>query len=409
MIADADVPSGWEVVSLDELFDFSNGVNADKSAYGVGVPFASVLEVITNEALTDRLIPGRINLSPTLVARYQVRHGDVLFNRTSETQEEVGLASVYVGRSMIVFGGFVFRGRPKTRRLDVGYSQYALRAYSVREQITAYGQGGIRANIGQRDLKSVQVIIPTVTEQRRVAEVLADIDRQIGALKRLLVKRQAIQRGMLQWLCRARAVSGSSAALGSVTAWLSGGTPDRTNTSYWSGNIPWISATTLKDLEVNSSNQGLTAAGVKAGSQMAPVGATLLLVRGSALHSEIRASLVTAPVCFNQDVKALIPSKCVIPKFLTYSIHSNADGLLRLVTSAGNTAGVLDTSVVKGLSIWMPDKTEQLRVVKILDDVSTETKSLRKRLAKAKAIKQGMMQELLTGRTRLPMAEIATA
>ena len=56
------------------------------------------------------------------------------------------------------------------------------------------------------------------------------------------------------------------------------------------------------------------------GSTMAPVGATLFLVRGSALYQEIRAGLVVAPVCFNQDVKALVPTARIVPKFLTYTL-----------------------------------------------------------------------------------------
>nr|WP_246279567.1 restriction endonuclease subunit S [Psychromicrobium silvestre] len=195
-------------------------------------------------------------------------------------------------------------------------------------------------------------------------------------------------------------------SLGSVTSWLSGGTPNRSNTSYWSGDIPWISATTLKKLEAATSDQLVTPAAVKAGSKMAPLGSTLLLVRGSALHSEIRASLVTGTVCFNQDVKALVPSRNLVPKFLTYSIHGNADRLLRLVTSAGNTAGVLDTQVVKNFQIWMPDRSEQQRLVTLLDDISSEIDVLVSRLVKVTAAKQGMMQELLTGRTRLQSAEV---
>ncbi len=142
----------WPKVALGELLGLSNGINADKSAYGTGLPFANVLEVITNESITESDIPGRITISPKVQRRYEVKRGDVLFNRTSETQEEVGLASVYVGREPVVFGGFVFRGRPLTRRLTMAYSRYAFRSPFVRSQVVARGQGGIRANIGQRDL-----------------------------------------------------------------------------------------------------------------------------------------------------------------------------------------------------------------------------------------------------------------
>jgi type I restriction enzyme S subunit len=190
--------------------------------------------------------------------------------------------------------------------------------------------------------------------------------------------------------------------LGSVTKWLSGGTPNRAVDHYWSGDIPWISASTLKEAEVSSSDQCVTKEAVSWGSKMAPVNSTLLLVRGSALHNEIRAGLVVKPVCFNQDVKALIPSANVYPKFLTYSILGRQTQLLDLVSSAGNTAGVLDTKLVQAFKIWLPDVNEQRAIVTALSDVDALIAGLEKLIAKKRDLKQAAMQQLLTGQTRLP-------
>lgn len=392
----------WREFTVDQLLSLSNGINADKSAYGRGLPFINILEVITHESLTTSDIPGRVTLPTKILDRYRVKRGDVLFNRTSETQDEVGLTSVYFGVDPVVFGGFVFRGRPKTADLDIDYSKYALRAPSVRQQITARGQGGIRANVGQRDLKSVRVSLPGLPEQRAIAHAINDASALIATLERKIAKRQAIRQGMMQRCFTLPADGSQRAALGTLVAALSGGTPDRANEDYWSGNIPWISAATLKLLEVSTSDQLVTKDAVRAGSKMAPLNSTLVLVRGSALHSEIRASLVVAPLCFNQDVKALVPSSRLEPKFLTHSIHASASRLLRLVTSAGNTAGVLDTKVLMGFEIWLPDRETQRSTVSVFDDVAAELDALAVRLAKARAIKTGMMQQLLTGRVRLP-------
>lgn len=196
---------------------------------------------------------------------------------------------------------------------------------------------------------------------------------------------------------------GEIVSLGSVTKWLSGGTPSRANLSYWNGTIPWISAATLQNFVVRTSPQKVTPEAVRAGSRMAPLGSTLLLVRGSALHSEIRASLVDAPVCFNQDVKALVPDPSISPRFLTYCIHANENRLLRLVTSAGNTAGVLDTQVIKRLEIWVPPFDHQIQVVRELDAVYAELDSLERLIEKKKALREGVVQELMRGSSKLPV------
>lgn len=190
--------------------------------------------------------------------------------------------------------------------------------------------------------------------------------------------------------------------LGSVTQWLSGGTPSRANEDYWKGDIPWISASTLQTAEVFDSDQRVTAEAVAAGSKMAPISSTLLLVRGSALHNEIRAALVCKPVCFNQDVKALIPNRHVYPKYLTYSILGREGELLLLVSSAGNTAGVLDTKLVQSFKIWLPELKEQRAIATALLDVDALLDGLTRLIAKKRDLKQATMQQLLTGETRLP-------
>jgi type I restriction enzyme, S subunit len=190
--------------------------------------------------------------------------------------------------------------------------------------------------------------------------------------------------------------------IGAVTTWLSGGTPSRLRKDFWEGDIPWISAFTLQHSEVSDSDQHITEEAAAVASKMAPLNSTLLLVRGSALHKEVRASLVTGKVCFNQDVKCLIPYEILHPKFLTYSILGREKDILKLVSSAGNTAGVLDTKLVQNFKIYLPELNEQRAIAEALSDVDGLIAALEKLIAKKRAIKQAAMQQLLTGKTRLP-------
>jgi len=197
-------------------------------------------------------------------------------------------------------------------------------------------------------------------------------------------------------------MSAPKVCVGQVTRWLSGGTPSRSVSAYWTGEIPWISASTLKQIEISESDQHLTPEGVAVGSKMAPIGSTLFLVRGSALYNEIRAGLVVKPVCFNQDVKALVPDSSVEPKFLTYSLLGRAEYLLKLVSTAGNSAGVLDTKLVQAFEIWLPPRAEQRAIAGALGDVDALLGALDQLIAKKRDLKQAAMQQLLTGQTRLP-------
>jgi type I restriction enzyme S subunit len=154
------IPDEWDVKTFAELFEFRNGVNADKAAYGQGVRFINVLEPITYSHIRGPEITGQVTLPEAMVTSYAVRRGDVLFNRTSETQEEVALAAVYLGSERVVFGGFVIRGRPLAENFDPVYAGYALRAPCIRSQIIPMGQGAVRANVGQQNLGRVLAPLP---------------------------------------------------------------------------------------------------------------------------------------------------------------------------------------------------------------------------------------------------------
>ena len=80
------IPNDWPITALGDLCSFSNGVNAERTAYGLGIPFINVLEVIRHTHLIEMDIPGKVSLRKALIESFAVRRGDVLFNRTSETQ-----------------------------------------------------------------------------------------------------------------------------------------------------------------------------------------------------------------------------------------------------------------------------------------------------------------------------------
>lgn len=161
----AEIPRDWKIKELGELFDFKNGINSGKESYGKGVKFINVMEVIYNDCITSEFIPGSVQISEDQKKLYQVKNGDILFNRTSETTDEIGLASVYYGNDEVVFGGFVIRGRPTNVTIDDNFKRYCFRSKTVRGQIIKGGQGAIRTNIGQSDLEKVKVLLPPLTEE----------------------------------------------------------------------------------------------------------------------------------------------------------------------------------------------------------------------------------------------------
>jgi type I restriction enzyme S subunit len=159
--------------------------------------------------------------------------------------------------------------------------------------------------------------------------------------------------------------------LGNVTNWSSGGTPRKSVAEYWNGSIPWISASSMKSTWICDSEQKITSAGLSRGSRLAIPGSTLLLVRGSELHNRIPIGMVTQPVAFNQDVKAITARPGLHPCFLLYWLLAHRSLLAQKVESTGIGAGKLDTQVLQELEISVPPIEEQeeiISVLKALDD-----------------------------------------
>jgi type I restriction enzyme S subunit len=194
------IPKEWELIELGDLFYFKNGVNADISAYGNGIKFINVMEVIYNNKITHTIIPGSITLDEKQITPNLVKYGDVLFNRTSETKEDIGLTAVYLDTSETVFGGFVIRGRSKNSVLDNEFKKDCFRSSVLRKQIIARGQGAVRTNIGQKDLEKVLFPLPPLPEQQKIAEILSTWDQAISTSQKLIDKLKLRNKGLSQQL-----------------------------------------------------------------------------------------------------------------------------------------------------------------------------------------------------------------
>ena len=104
----------WEEHELSEYLDFKNGLNPKPNQFGKGIKFISVMDILNNAVITYDCIRASVSVSEEDMSAFSVQKGDILFQRSSETLEDVGRANVYVDDKPAVFGGFVIRGKQKT-------------------------------------------------------------------------------------------------------------------------------------------------------------------------------------------------------------------------------------------------------------------------------------------------------
>ncbi|QKF66854.1 type I restriction/modification system, specificity subunit [Arcobacter venerupis] len=195
-----NIPKEWEMKKLGYMFSFKNGVNTDSSNYGKGIKFINVKETINTNFIMEKDIEGSVLVSDSIIKENSVRKGDVLFNRTSETIEELALSTVYYDDKIALFGGFVIRGRQITKKLDLDFKKYCFQSTEIRKQIISYGSGSIRKNIAQTNLKNVYLFVPTITEQQKISKYLDEklihfdntIEKTKQSIKKLKLAKEAL-------------------------------------------------------------------------------------------------------------------------------------------------------------------------------------------------------------------------
>lgn len=189
----------WELHPTTDFFDFKNGLNPDAKRFGSGTKFISVMDILNNRYITYDKIIASVEPKGNDLKEFGVNYGDVLFQRSSETLEDVGRANVYLDKKTALFGGFVIRGK-KIGAYNPLFFRYLFSSPHTRKRIVVKGAGAQHFNIGQDGLSKVSIFVPMAKEQERIAQLLDLIDERIEAQIRIIEKLQSLMRGLAEHL-----------------------------------------------------------------------------------------------------------------------------------------------------------------------------------------------------------------
>lgn len=283
-----------------------------------------------------------------------------------------------------------------------------LRAYfdtaRFQKRLAILGAGGTRAYVGITEQRSLALRLPQQPEQRKIADFLTAVDGRIGQLIQKKALLEDYKKGVMQQLftqsIRFKDDHGNDfpdweeKKLGELTKWASGGTPSKDNSSFWEGDIPWMSAASMHERYYDDSPLKITKEGVKAGSKMALKGTLLLLVRGSMLWNRIPVGITTRDVAFNQDVKALTPTNKIQAGFLLQWFIASENMLLHKVVGTGIGAGKLDTDEMKRLRFRLPSFDEQTKIADFLSAIDRKIESVATQITETQTFKRGLLQQM---------------
>ena len=175
----------WSSQPLTDFMNFKNGLNPDAKRFGRGTKFISVMDILNNQYICYDNIRASVELQDGDIETYGVDYGDILFQRSSETLEDVGRANVYLDSKPAIFGGFVIRGKSKGNYNPL-FFRYLLASPTARKRIIVKGAGAQHFNIGQDGLSKVSLDIPRLSEQEKIGKLLQCVDARIATQTKII-------------------------------------------------------------------------------------------------------------------------------------------------------------------------------------------------------------------------------
>ena len=405
------IPEDWDVMSLNEIGSFSKGAGISRTDSHSGfLPAIRYGEIYTTHH--NYIVKYTSHISKEIAdASKQIQGGEILFTASGETKEEIGKAVAAPDGVTAYAGGDLIILSPK----DGFNSRYlgfiSNSEYSVKQK-SSLGQGDAVVHISTSKLSHVKIPIPCIQEQEKIAEALSDIDALIRELDVLTEKKKAVLQGTLQELLTGRRrLSGFHEPWCEVAfkdlGYTYNGLSGKTGADFGHGESKFIMFVNVIHKDTISPDY-FGSVDISLAEKQNKVQQNDLIFNTSSETPEE----VGMCCCVSEEYPNLyLNSFCfgfrfyesnVNARLITFILRSRVGRLLMMELAQGSTRYNLPKRRFLSSSIKLPkDMREQNEIAMILSDMTKEIEELEAKREKYAAIRQGMMQQLLTGKIRL--------
>lgn len=374
------IPEEWEVLPLAALGTFSKGQGIRKSETASGdVPCVRYGEIYTHHHDVVRSYYSHISRTVARTSK-RLSKGDILFAGSGETKEEIGKAVAFVDDREAYAGGDIVILSPRSASSE--YLGYLLNSPQVTRQKASRGQGDAVVHISASALGTVVIPVPPVSEQRAIAAALGDADVLLDGLDRLIAKKRDLKQATMQQLLTGRTrLPGFTGEwkvrrLGELLTIRHGKNQREVESRY--GPYPILG----------------TGGQIGLASHFLFDKPSVLIGRKGTINRPqyMDTPFWTVDTLFYSEMKGRNCARYLYFLFCTidWMQHNEASGVPSL-----------NARTIESLECACPEPDEQEAIAAVLLDMDTELAAIEARRDKARALKQAMMQELLTGRVRL--------
>ena len=356
----------WEEHTLSEYLEFKNGLNPDAKRIGSGLPFISVMDILSEGVINYDNIRGKVNATEKEIECFGVKDGDLLFQRSSETLEDVGRANVYMDNRTAIYGGFVIRGR-KIGNYDPLFFKYLLATPLARKRTCRMGAGAQHFNIGQEGLSKISLYFPSIEEQRKIAEFLSLIDERIATQNKIIEKLQSLIKGLVDELMTVL-LKGKLYPFSSFYIKAGeGGTPTTSVVEYYTeGTIPFIKIEDLSCKYLTNNKDFITELGMQKSSAWLIPSKSVIYSNGATIGA---ISINEYPVCTKQGILGIVPNTNINVEYLYLLMSSSyfSKEISRIITE-----GTMKTAYLKDINhikCPLPSMAQQKNITNLTSSI----------------------------------------
>ena len=370
----------WEKVKLGELYTVHNGLSKGRQFFGSGFPFLSFSTVFNNY-----FIPSELSVLVQSTEKeqqdYSICRGDVFITRTSETSDELGMSCVALkDYPCATYNGFTKRMRPVNyKRVLPEYIGYYLRMPSFRSEFQAFSTMTTRASLRNEDLLGLEVVLPPMEIQQRIADILAAYDELIeNNQKQIKLLEEAAQRLYKEWFVDLRFPGCENTPIidGVPQGWEeyaisdlcekinAGGTPSRRNANYWNdASIKWYKTQELQDGWLIDSDEKISKEGQENSSaKFFPKNTILMAIYASPTLGRLgildsEATCNQAALCLKAD-ETIISWQWLYEKL--YELRDHYNGIARGAGQQNISGEVVKQTIVLCPTKEIMDKFTQI-------------------------------------------------
>jgi type I restriction enzyme S subunit len=401
------IPEDWQTVQIGSLGTFAKGKSISKDEASSGdIPCVRYGEIYTHHNDILRSFNSRISAEVARSSK-RLKKVDLLFAGSGETKEEIGKCVAFLGNEEAYAGGDIIILSPS--KGVSSFFGYLFNAPIVAHQKASKGQGDAIVHISASALSSIKIPLPpTEAEQRAIAGVLGDVDALIGALEKLIAKKRNLKQAAMQQL-----LTGQTRLPGFSGEWEAKRLEEIGTFSKGKGikkdevvadGIPCIRYGEIYTHYNDYIRRFHSFIPLKVARDSKRLKKGDLLFAGSGET----ADEIGKCVAFLGDEEAYAGGDIVIlsPKgqnsmYLGYLMNHSSITEQKARMGQGDAIVHIHAWNLGQLNLILPLLDEQTAIAEVLSDMDAEIATLEQRLTKTRALKQGMMQELLTGKTRL--------